>query len=53
MVTDAEDAEAEAFAVGAMQYSFSAEEPLPHTDTEADGVPSVFEQYLQRTAYWP
>ena len=53
MVTDAEDAEAEAFAVGAMQYSFSAEDPLPHTDTEADGVPSVFEQYLQRTAYWP
>ena len=53
MVTDAEDAEAEAFAVGAMQYSFSAEDPLRQTDTEADGAPSVFEQYLQRTAYWP
>ena len=53
MVTDAEDAEAEAFGVGAMQYSFSAEDPLPPTDTEADGVPSMVEQYLQRTAYWP
>jgi hypothetical protein len=53
MVTDAEDAVAEAFAVGAMQYSFSAEDPLPQTDTDADGAPSAFEQYLQRTAYWP
>ena len=53
MVTDAEDAEAEAFAVAAMQYSFSAEDPLPQTDTDADGAPSAFEQYLQRTAYWP
>jgi hypothetical protein len=53
MVTDAEDAVAEAFAVGAMQYSFSAEAPLPRTDTEADGAPSAFAQYLQRTAYWP
>jgi hypothetical protein len=53
MVTDADDAVAEAFAVGAMQYSFSAEDLLPQTDTEADGAPSVFGQYLKRTAYWP
>jgi len=53
IVTDAEDAVAEAFAVGAMQYSFSGEDPLPQTDTDAAGVPSAFEQYLQRTAYWP
>jgi hypothetical protein len=52
MVTDAADAVAEAFAVGAMQYSFSAEDPLPRTDTDADGTPSAFAQYLQRTAYW-
>jgi hypothetical protein len=53
MMTDAEDTVAEAFAVGAMQYSFSAEDPLPQTNTDADGTPSAFEQYLQRTAYWP
>ena len=53
MVTDAEDAVAEAFAVGAMQYSFSAEDPLPRTDRDDDVAPSAFEQYLQRTAYWP
>ena len=53
MMTDAEDALAETFAVGAMQYSFSAEDLLPQTNTDADGAPSAFEQYLQRTAYWP
>jgi hypothetical protein len=53
MVTDAADAVAEAFAVGAMQYSFSAEVPLPPTDLEADGALSAFAQYLERTAYWP
>ena len=53
MVTDATDAVAEAFAVGAMQYSFSAENLLPRTDRDDDVAPSAFEQYLQRTAYWP
>jgi hypothetical protein len=53
MVTDAEDAVAEAFAVGAMQYSFGAEDPLPLTDRDDDVSPSAFGHYLKRTAYWP
>ena len=53
MVTDAEDAVAEAFAVGAMQYSFGAEDPLPLTDRDDDVSPSAFGQYLKRTAHWP
>ena len=53
MVTDAEDAVAEAFAVGAMQYSFGTEDPLPLTDREDDISPSAFGHYLKRTAYWP
>jgi hypothetical protein len=53
MVSDKDDAVAEAFAVGAMQYSFGTEDPLPLTDRDDDGAPSVFGQYLQRTAYWP
>lgn len=53
MVTDAEDAVAEAFAVGAMQYSFGADDPLPLMDMDDDVSPSAFGHYLKRTAYWP
>jgi hypothetical protein len=54
MVTDAADAVAEAFAVGAMQYSFmDADEPLPLTDVDDDVSTSAFGQLLKRTAYWP
>jgi hypothetical protein len=53
MVTNAKDARAEAFAVGAMQYSFGAEDPLLPTDREDGVAPSAFGHYLQRTAYWP
>lgn len=56
MVSDAEDAVAEAFAVGAMQYSFmdvEAVEVSGDTDTGVDGVTSPFGQLLQRTQYWP
>ena len=53
MVTNAEDAVAEAFAVGAMQYSFGAEDPLPLTARDDNVSPSAFGHYLKRTAYWP
>ena len=52
MVADADDAVAEAFAVGAMQYSFldAAASTAP---TEDEGAASVFGQLLQRTQYRP
>ena len=53
MVTDAADAVAEAFAVGAMQYSFSAEDPLRPTDRTDDVSTSAFGQVLQRIGDWP
>jgi hypothetical protein len=54
MVSDEDDAVAEAFAVGAMQYSFlDVDNPLQRTDEEDDGSPSAFGQLLKRTAYWP
>jgi hypothetical protein len=54
MVTDAEDAVAEAFAVGAMQYSF-LDASVSRTPTQADddGAMSVFGQLLKRTQYRP
>ena len=49
MVSDADDAVAEAFAVGAMQYSFlDAEEPRKRTEVADDGSPSLG-YFLQRT----
>jgi hypothetical protein len=54
MVSDADDAMAEAFAVGAMQYSFlDAEAPQQRTEVEDDVSPSAFGQVLQQTGYWP
>jgi len=54
MVLDEDDAVAEAFAVGAMQYSFmDADEPLKRTDVDDDVSSSAFGQLLKRTAYWP
>jgi hypothetical protein len=54
MVSDEDDAIAEAFAVGAMQYSFiDTEEPLQRTDVEDDISTSAFGHLLKRTEYWP
>ena len=53
MVTNATEARAEAFAVGAMQYSFGAEDPLQPARRKEDVAPSAFGQFLNRTAYWP
>jgi hypothetical protein len=53
MVSNEEDAIAEAFAVGAMHYSFlDAEAPRQRTDGEDDGSPSAFGQLLQRAEDW-
>jgi hypothetical protein len=53
MISDTDDAIAEAFAVGAMQYSFlDAEEPLQRTDGENNGSTSAFGQLLQRAEDW-
>ena len=53
MVADEDDARAEAFAVGAMQYSFMDEEaPWPQPAGEDDVAPSAFGQFLQRAEYW-
>ena len=53
MVADQDDARAEAFAVGAMQYSFLDEEaPWPQPAGEDDVAPSAFGQFLQRAEYW-
>ena len=53
MVADEDDARAEAFAVGAMQYSFMDEEaPWPQPAGEDNVPPSAFGQFLQRAEYW-
>jgi hypothetical protein len=53
MVADAADAVAEAFAVGAMQYSFQDAEVLTApADVSAERSASVFGQLLRRTQYW-
>ena len=52
LVTNATEARAEAFAVGAMQYSFSAEDLLP-TDSDDAVSTSAFGQVLQRIGDWP
>ena len=49
LVADADDAKAEAFAVGAMHYSFrDAEDPRHRPAMEDDGAPS-FGHFLQWT----
>ena len=54
LVADADDAVAEAFAVGAMQYSFlDADVSTAPTDAEDDGSTSAFGQLLKRTQYRP
>ena len=53
MVTNATEARAEAFAVGAMQYSFGAEDPLPRTGRADDVSTSAFGQLLQRIGDGP
>lgn len=54
MVSDQDDAMAEAFAVGAMQYSFlDAEEPLQLTAVDDDLSTSAFGQFLKQTGSWP
>jgi hypothetical protein len=54
MVSDQADAMAEAFAVGAMQYSFLDEAgPRAPTDAEDDVSVSAFGQLLKRTQYRP
>jgi hypothetical protein len=53
MVSDRDDAIAEAFAVGAMQYSFlDPEAPRQRMDGEGDGPPSAFGQLLQQAEGW-
>jgi len=54
MVADEDDARAEAFAVGAMHYSFL--DPAASTgpaEGEDDGTASAFGAFLQRTQYRP
>jgi hypothetical protein len=54
MVSDEDDALAEAFAVGAMQYSFMDAEALTApADASAETSASAFGQLLRRTQYWP
>jgi hypothetical protein len=54
LVSDADDAVAEAFAVGAMPYSFlDADTSTAPTDVEDEGSASVFSQLLKRTQYQP
>jgi hypothetical protein len=54
MVADAEDAQAEAFAVGAMHYSLCDEdEPLQRTAMDDDVSASALADFLKRTEYWP
>jgi hypothetical protein len=51
---DEEDARAEAFAVGAMQYSFlDVDVPTAPAAAEDDGAASAFGQLLMRTQYRP
>ena len=54
MVSDADDAMAEAFAVGAMQYSFlETDASARATETTDDVSTSVFGQFLKQTRYQP
>ena len=54
MVSDKYDAVAEAFAVGAMQYSFLDTEASPASaNAEADVSASAFGQLLRRAQYRP
>src|SRR5262249_27046522 len=54
IVADEEDAMAEAFALGAMRYSFLDAEPsTAPAEAEQDGSTSVFGQLLKRTQYRP
>jgi len=54
LVSDEEDAVAEAFAVGAMQYSFlDVDTSLAPADPEDEDAASAFGQLLRRTQYRP
>ena len=54
MVSDEDDAIAETFAVGAIQYSFlDAEESRAPTNADVGGATSAFGQFLKRTQYRP
>jgi anaerobic selenocysteine-containing dehydrogenase len=54
MISSEDDAVAEAFAVGAMQYSFTdADASRKRTDADDDVATSAFGHLLKRTAYWP
>ncbi len=54
MIASEEDAVAEAFAVGAMQYSFlDVPAPQQPVDGEDDVPASAFGHLLKRTEYWP
>ena len=54
MVSDQDDAVAEAFAVGAMQYSFlDTAASTGSAEVEDDGAASAFGAFLKRTQYRP
>jgi hypothetical protein len=54
MISDEDDAVAEAFAMGAMHYSFlDADVSTAPADTEDDASTSAFGQLLKRTQYRP
>jgi hypothetical protein len=53
MVADEDDAIAEAFAVGAMQYSFVEADPGTAAPEADDGAASAFGQFLKQTRYQP
>jgi hypothetical protein len=54
MVSNEDDAVAEAFAVGAMQYSFVDADPGPAApEADDDGAASAFGQFLKQTRYRP
>jgi hypothetical protein len=54
LVSDADDAVAEAFAVGAMQYAFlDPDASTAPADAEDEDATSVFGQLLKRTQYRP
>ena len=54
MVSDKDDVMAEAFAVGAMQYSFlDADAPRTRREVEDDVSPSAFGEFLKRTGSCP
>jgi hypothetical protein len=53
LISDADDAMAETFAVGAMQYSFlDADVPGQRTEGDDDVFTSAFGQFLKRTGSW-